>query len=126
MSEKLTMKDDIMFKVFFSKKGNEKYLREFLGAILGKKVKIKKIVHDARLEQLTKEQKYGVLDLEVELEDGRIINIEIQMQNNDNIEKRTTFYASKKVTEQMVPNEAYNKMKNVIIIIMVVSYILLI
>ena len=28
----LVMKDDIMFKAFFSKKGNEIYLKEFLNA----------------------------------------------------------------------------------------------
>ena len=45
-----------------------------LEAILGKKIKIKKVIHDARLEQLAKEQKYGILDLDVELENGEIIN----------------------------------------------------
>ena len=35
----------------------------------------------------------------VELENGGFINVEIQLKNNKNIEKRTTYYASKKVTE---------------------------
>ena len=42
-----------MFKAFFSKKGNEKFLKSFLTAILGEEIKIKKIIHDARLEQLS-------------------------------------------------------------------------
>ena len=77
MAEKLVMKDDILFKAFFSRK--EKYLKSFLNSILGKDIKIKKVVHDARLEQLAKENKYGIFDLEVELESGEIINIEMQM-----------------------------------------------
>ena len=34
-TRKLVMKDDIMFKAFFSRAGNEKFLKSFLNAILG-------------------------------------------------------------------------------------------
>lgn len=114
MSQKLTLKDDIMFKAFFSR--NEKYLKSFLSAIMGKEIKIKKVMHDARLEQLTKEMKYGILDLEVELEGGEIVNIEMQLKDNKNIEKRTIFYASKKIVEQLEPRENFAKLKRVIVI----------
>ena len=83
--EKLVMKDDIMFKAFFSRVGSEKFLKDFLSAILGKNMKIKKVIHDSRLEQLARESKYGVLDLDVELDDGEIINIEMQLKNYHNI-----------------------------------------
>ena len=115
-NNKLTMKNDIMFKAFFSKKENEKFLKSFLSAILGEKVKIKRVIHDARLEQLTREQKYGILDLEVELENGEYVNIEMQLKNNNNMEERTTFYASKKITEQMVKGRQYKDLNKVIII----------
>ena len=114
MSKKLKMKDDIVFKAFFSR--NVHYLKSFLSAILGKQIKIKKVIHDARLEQLTKEMKYGILDLEVELEDGEIVNVEMQLRDNKNIEKRTTFYASKKIVEQLEPNGNYEELKRVIVI----------
>ena len=114
MSKTLKMKDDIVFKAFFSR--NENYLKSFLSAILGRQIKIKKVVHDARLEQLTKEMKYGILDLEVELEDGEIVNVEMQLKDYKNIEKRTTFYASKKIVEQLEPNGKYEDLKRVIVI----------
>lgn len=114
MSKKLKMKDDIVFKAFFSR--NVHYLKSFLSAILGKQIKIKKVIHDARLEQLTKEMKYGILDLEVELEDGEIVNVEMQLRDNKNIEKRTTFYASKKIVEQLEPSGNYEELKRVIVI----------
>lgn len=114
--ERLVMKDDIMFKAFFSKKGSEKFLKDFLSAILGKETKIKKVIHDSQLEQLAREAKYGILDLDVELESGEIINIEMQLRNYNNIEERTTFYASKKISEQLGPNENYENLKKVIII----------
>ncbi len=97
---KLVMKDDIMFKAFFSRTGNEKFLKAFLTALLGKELNIKRVIHDARLEQLAKEEKYGILDLDIELDTGEFVNIEMQLANYNNIEERNTFYASKKVTEQ--------------------------
>ncbi len=112
----LAMKDDIMFKAFFSRKGNERFLKDFLNAILGEDVKIRRVIHDLRLEQLAREQKYGVLDLDVELEGGEIINIEMQMNNYKNMEKRTTFYASKKITEQFGPKTQYSELKKIIVI----------
>ncbi len=110
------MKDDIMFKAFFSKIGNEKYLKSFLSAILSEDIKIKEVVHDSRLEQLAREQKYGILDLDVKLENGETINIEMQMQNHNNMEKRSTFYASKKITEQVGIGTKYDDIKRVIVI----------
>ena len=115
-TRKLVMKDDIMFKAFFSRAGNEKFLKSFLNAILGKEIKIKKVIHDARLEQMAREEKYGILDLDVELEDGKIINIEMQMKNNNNMEERTTFYAGKKISEQLEIGYNYKQLKKVIII----------
>ncbi|MBQ2835336.1 MAG: Rpn family recombination-promoting nuclease/putative transposase [Clostridia bacterium] len=116
ITKTLVMKDDIMFKAFFSKTGNEKFLKDFLNAILGKEIKIQKVIHDARLEQLAREQKYGVLDLDVELESGEIINIEMQMNNHNNMEKRTTFYAGKKISEQLGPKAKYSDLKKIIVI----------
>ena len=115
-TRKLVMKDDIMFKAFFSRAGNEKFLKSFLNAILGEEIKIKKVIHDARLEQMAREEKYGILDLDVELEDGKIINIEMQMKNNNNMEERTTFYAGKKISEQLEIGYNYKELKKVIII----------
>lgn len=112
--ERLSMKSDIVFKAFFSR--NEKFLKSFLSAILGENVKIKKVMHDVRLEQLTKEMKYGVLDLDVELESGELLNVEMQLRDNHNIEERTTFYASKKIVEQLEPKGKYEDLKKVIVI----------
>ena len=104
---KLKMKDDIVFKAFFGKKENNRFLKEFLESILGENLKIKRVIHDSQLEQLALEDKFGILDLEVELADGKIINIELQRRDYKNIEKRTTFYAAKKVVEQLSPGDKF-------------------
>ena len=114
MAEKLVMKDDIMFKAYFNR--HPEHLKSFLNALLKKDMTIKRVMHDVRLEQLSKETKYGVLDLEVELEGGEIINIEMQLKDHHNIEKRTTFYASKKVVEQLEPTMDYSNIRKVIVI----------
>ena len=116
INPELKMKSDIMFKAFYGRKENEEFLQDFLEAVLGEKVEIKKVMHDVRLEQLVKEQKFGILDLGVELENGEFINVEIQIKNYNNIEKRTTFYASKKLTEQLGPGEDYRQLRTTIII----------
>ena len=116
LNNQLKLKSDIVFKAFFSKKENECFLKNFLEVILGEKLEIKKILHDVRLEQLAKEQKYGILDLGVELANGKFVNVEIQLRNFNNIEERTTFYASKKITEQLGNGTNYEDLKPVIII----------
>lgn len=40
----------------------------------------------------------------------------MQLKDNKNIEKRTTFYASKKIVEQLEPREDFAKLKRVIVI----------
>lgn len=116
LDNQLKLKSDIVFKAFFSRKENKYFLKNFLEVILGENLEIKKVLHDVRLEQLAKEQKYGILDLGVELANGKFINVEIQLRNFNNIEERTTFYASKKITEQLGNGTNYSNLKPVIII----------
>ena len=53
--KKLTLKNDVIFQAFFSRKGNEKYLIDFLNALL--KINIIKIDirEEVNLEKLSKE-----------------------------------------------------------------------
>ena len=57
--KKLTLKNDVIFKAFFSRKGNEKYLIDFLNALL--KINIVKI----NIREEVNLEKFG------ELEKGR-------------------------------------------------------
>lgn len=121
MSQKLNLKNDIMFKAFFGKKGNEKYLKEFLESLL--KIHIEKI--DIRSEvsllKLDEKEKGGRLDLEAKLNDGLIINIEMQLRNLENMEKRTMYYASKILSREVEKGEKYEKI-NPIIMVNILDY----
>ena len=93
--ENMNLKDDVVFKVFFSKAGNEKYLKEFLEALL--KIEIKKITirEEVNLEKLFKEEKGGRLDLLAELNDGICVDIEMQVKKQRDYLERTGMYAAK-------------------------------
>ncbi len=112
----LNLKDDIMFKVFFSRKGNEEFLIDFLKALLKIDIKEIKIQEEVNLEKLSKKEKGGRLDLQAKLDNGTIVNIEMQLKNNHNIEERTTYYSSKVIARETQRGTEYEDIKQVIMI----------
>ena len=48
----LNLKNDVIFKVFFTKKGNEKYLKSFLESILQERIDKIEVIGEASLEQI--------------------------------------------------------------------------
>jgi predicted transposase/invertase (TIGR01784 family) len=97
---KLNLKNDVVFKAFFSRKGNEEFLIDFLKALL--KIEIKDVIirNEVSLEKLKKDEKTGRLDLQAILDNGTIVNIEMQLENEHNIEERTTYYSSKVISQE--------------------------
>lgn len=71
----INLKNDIVFKSFFSRKGNEKYLKSFLQALLNIQIYKIKVSEEVHVEKLFKEEKGGSLDLQVEINDEIIVNI---------------------------------------------------
>lgn len=82
------------------------------------KIEIKHIQtrEEVNLEQLSPEEKGGRLDLQAELNDGIIINIELQMENEYNMEERTTYYSSKVIARETKRGTEYQDIKQVIMI----------
>ena len=60
-SKKYNLKNDIIFKAFFARKGNEIFLIDFLEALLNIKIKAIKINEEVNLEQLSVDEKGGRL-----------------------------------------------------------------
>ncbi|MCI8345011.1 MAG: Rpn family recombination-promoting nuclease/putative transposase [Clostridia bacterium] len=112
----LNLKDDIIFKVFFSRKGNEEFLIDFLKALLKIDIKEIKIQEEVNLEKLSKKEKGGRLDLQAKLDNGIIVNIEMQIKNNHDIEERTTYYSSKVISRETKRGIKYKDIKQVIMI----------
>ncbi len=114
--KRYNLKNDIIFKTFFSRKGNEIFLIDFLNALL--KIEIEKITirEEVNLEQLSVEEKGGRLDLQAELNSGIIVNIELQIRNEFNIEERTTAYSAKVMARNIERGTNYEDIKKVIMI----------
>lgn len=112
--KKLTLKNDVIFQAFFSRKGNEKYLIDFLNALL--KINIIKIEirEEVNLEKLSKSEKGGRLDLLATLNDDTIVNIEMQMENSGNILQRNEVYQSKIMSRESRAGVEYEDTKQII------------
>lgn len=115
-NKKYNLKNDIIFKAFFARPGNEIFLIDFLEALLKIKIEKIKIKEEVNLEQLSVEEKGGRLDLQATLNDGIIVNIELQMNNNFNIEERTTLYSSKVNSRDAKKGTDYSEINKVIMI----------
>ena len=110
------LKNDIIFKAFFGRKGNEEFLIDFLSAILNIKIEKIEMREEVNLEQLNPEEKGGRLDLQATLNDGIIVNIELQIENEHNIENRTMFYSSKVISMETERGTDYKDINQVIMI----------
>lgn len=89
------LKNDVIFKAFFSKKGNEKFLKKLLELILEVKIEQIEVEKDASLDKNDYKGKLGVLDIKAKINQEKVINVEMQIENEKNIEKRTLFYGAK-------------------------------
>jgi len=112
----LNLKNDIVFKAFFSKKGNEKFLKEFLEALL--KIKIKNIIitEEVSLKKLFAEEKGGRLDLLAILNNNITVNVEMQVKKQLDFMERTSIYGSKLIAQEVGSGMNYNQVNRTILI----------
>lgn len=112
----LSMKSDYIFGEFFSRKGNEELLKDFLTSIMEVDIHKIEVIQQANLGKITKDNKFGVIDLKVTLNDGIVIDVELQVDDNHNWEKRVTFYAGKLIAGDLKEGEDYEKLKDIVVI----------
>ena len=113
--KKLPLTSDYVFKRIFGQEENKEALKDFLESIL--KINIEKIeINNPELPKDFYDSKYGVLDLKVTLDNQIIVNVEMQVQNQHNIEQRSTYYMSRVYSQQIGENEPYINCKKVIVI----------
>ena len=113
--ERLPITNDYIFKRVFAYEGNESILKDLLEAIL--KIDIQKIeIKNPEIVPFTKDEKRGLLDIKVRLDNGTIIDIEMQIKDEKNTEERSTMYLGKMISEQLQSGEEYNLLKKSIVI----------
>ena len=112
----LNLKNDIVFKAFFGHKGNEKFLTEFLEALLKIKIHKIEIQEEVNLEKLFREEKGGRLDLLATLNDGIKVNIEMQVRKQADFLERTMLYYIKENAREIGTGIDFGKIKRTIMI----------
>lgn len=113
MTKRLDLRVDFAFKSLFGTHGNESILTAFLNAALRlpeeKKIKTVYLL-DPHFNKENQEDKRSILDVHARLEDGTRINIEIQLNNKHDMEKRTLYYWSKMYSSQMKEGMDYGEL----------------
>jgi len=107
--------NDYIFKRTFTKDNPNGILRDLLEAVL--KVKIKNVqVLNAEIPKDILDEKSSILDIRAELDNKKIVDIEMQVNNEGNIDKRSSLYMSKNISTQLKIDEEYKELKASIVI----------
>lgn len=117
---KLSPFNDFIFKKLFGTVGNEDLLKAFLNAVMKDKklplIEELTIIEKLELEKNHFEEKLGIIDVHAKTDKGEIINVEVQLCNEYNIDKRTLFYWSKLYSSNIKKGQNYEVLPKVITI----------
>ena len=111
----LKPKIDVVFQSLFSKQ-NERITKAFAEALLEKQVDKIKINEDKELFRGKPEEKLGILDLELDINENEKVDIEIQLVDRSNIQERLLYYFSKLYSNEIKRGDDYEKAKRVIMV----------
>ena len=109
---KMQLTVDYAFKRVFGKNGNESILKDLLESILN--IEIKSItIQNPEIPKNMKDGKIGILDVRAELNGDEV---EMQVQDQHNIDKRSPTYLTKIYSDQLKEGEQYIEVKKVVVI----------
>ena len=113
--EKMRLTVDYAFKRVFGRNGNEAILKDFLEAILDIEIK-DIIIQNPEIPKNMRDSKIGILDVRAEINGKEIIEVEMQVQNQYNIDKRSPIYITKIYSDQLKEGDSYVEVKKVAVI----------
>ena len=111
----LKPKNDVVFQCLFNQK-NEKITKAFVEALIGRKINEMIINETKELYREKPDDKLGVLDLELEINNNEKVDVEVQLIERENFEERLLYYFSKLYGSTIKIGEDYTKAKKVLII----------
>ena len=111
--ELLKPKIDVVFHSLF-RVGNEDITKAIISDITKEEIKEITLDNDRYLINEYPEEKLGILDLKAKLDDGVICNIEVQLTNKYDTEKRFLYYWSKIYSGQLLAGDDYKELKKTI------------
>jgi predicted transposase/invertase (TIGR01784 family) len=119
MYERLDPKVDFVFKRIFGVEENKGILLDFLNVVL-KDTEPQPIVDlqilNPYIEKQALQGKLSILDINARTSDGKQVNIEIQLYNRYDIDKRTLYYWSKLYSGQLEESQKYKELRKTITI----------
>ena len=114
----LKPKIDIVFQSLFNK-NNIKITKSFVEALLDEKIEKIIINEDKELLRNNPNDKLGILDLELDINDKEKVDVEVQLIKKDNLIKRLIWYFSRLYVDQLDRGDRYEELKKVVIIAIV-------
>ena len=112
---RLPLTSDYVFKRIFAREENNSMLKDFLEAILN--IHINKVeVKNPELTPNMADEKLGILDLKLDIDNERVADVEMQVSNEHNIKERSSTYLSKLAAEQLKAKQNYKELKKIITI----------
>jgi predicted transposase/invertase (TIGR01784 family) len=124
-SKRLNPLDDYLFKKYMGEKENEEQLISFLNAVLKRTAKdtiVDISIDENRLMSAEiKDNKSSGLDLRDVMKNGSKVNIEVQVRDAKDMDKRIVYYWGLEYTNYIEYGGSYQELPNVISIVVVGS-----
>ena len=115
----VNLRIDFAFKQLFGTNGNEDILVAFLNAILKDSLESPIValhLEDPHLHREYEEDKLSILDISATLNTGTKVNVEIQLNNNHDMIKRSLYYWGRLYTSQLQKGMPYSSLHKTITI----------
>ena len=113
----LDPKNDYVFKRIFGQTGNEDITKSFLSSIIPDKIEKIELDCNPIMDKDLLDDKLGILDIKAKLNNNIVCNIEMQICDKKNIEKRLLFYWSKIYSQGIKKGQDYDELKRTIVIL---------
>ena len=113
----LSPKLDVVFQVLFGEVGSEDITKSFLEAVIGEKITKVDLSKNTILRRLTPNDKMGILDVVVVINDKEYCNIEMQVVEDEAMLERVLFYWSNVYRKTIQKGEEYEALKRTISVI---------
>jgi len=106
---------DFVFKLLFGDERNKSALIGLLRALVDLPQEECELTFlDTHLKREFEGDKLGILDVRVRTTSGQIINVEIQVEPQDYIAKRISYYKAKMITGQLGKGDGYEQIQRVV------------
>ena len=115
----LNPKIDYVFKRIFGRVGNEEITTALIQAITKTKISDLKLDNSTILERDIIDDKIGILDIKGKIDNNINCNIEMQVADRKNAEKRIMFYWSKEYASSIKKGQDYSKLEKTICILII-------